>query len=61
MLTLLTGGGRLDQTTTWLKTITKAIIDAHQGSITVKSTEGKHSTFRVQLPETQKPTAVRSP
>ncbi len=33
--------------------ITKAIVDAHQGSITVESTVGTHSTFRVRLPETQ--------
>jgi len=33
--------------------ITKAIVDAHQGSITVESAVGAHSTFRVQLPETQ--------
>jgi signal transduction histidine kinase len=36
-------------------TITKAIVDAHQGSITVESAVGKHSTFRVRLPETQAP------
>jgi signal transduction histidine kinase len=34
-------------------TITKAIVEAHQGSITVESAIGKHSTFRVRLPETQ--------
>jgi signal transduction histidine kinase len=33
--------------------ITKAIVDAHQGSITVESAVGKHSTFRVHLPQTQ--------
>jgi two-component system, OmpR family, phosphate regulon sensor histidine kinase PhoR len=33
--------------------ITKAIVDAHQGLITVESAVGKHSTFRVQLPEMQ--------
>ncbi len=37
-------------------TITKAIVDAHHGSITVESTVGKGSTFRVRLPETQEPT-----
>jgi signal transduction histidine kinase len=34
-------------------TITKAIVDAHKGSITVKSTLGKESTFLVRLPNTQ--------
>jgi signal transduction histidine kinase len=33
--------------------ITKAIVDAHLGSITVESAVGAHSTFRVQLPATQ--------
>jgi signal transduction histidine kinase len=33
--------------------ITKAIVDAHRGSITVESTVGKHSTFRVHIPQTQ--------
>jgi signal transduction histidine kinase len=36
-------------------TITKAIVQAHQGSITVESAVGKYSTFRVRLPETQEP------
>jgi signal transduction histidine kinase len=35
--------------------ITKAIADAHQGVITVESAVGEHSTFRVQLPQTQEP------
>jgi signal transduction histidine kinase len=39
-------------------TITKAIVDAHQGSITVESAVGKHSTFRVRLPETQAPSPL---
>ena len=30
--------------------ITKAIVDAHRGTITVDSGVGRHSTFRVQLP-----------
>ncbi len=30
--------------------ITKAIVDAHSGTITVDSGLGRHSTFRVQLP-----------
>jgi signal transduction histidine kinase len=30
--------------------ITKAIVDAHRGTITVDSSVGRHSTFRVQLP-----------
>ena len=30
--------------------ITKAIVDAHQGTITVESALGSHTTFRVQLP-----------
>jgi signal transduction histidine kinase len=30
--------------------ITKAIVDAHRGTITVDSGLGRHSTFRVQLP-----------
>jgi signal transduction histidine kinase len=34
-------------------TITKAIVDAHKGSITVTSTLGKESTFLVRLPNTQ--------
>ena len=34
-------------------TITKAIVDAHHGSITVESTVGKGSTFRVRLPAVQ--------
>jgi signal transduction histidine kinase len=34
-------------------TITKAIVDAHKGSITVKSTLGKGSTFLARLPNTQ--------
>ena len=34
-------------------TITKAIVDAHKGSITVKSTLGEGSTFLVRLPDTQ--------
>jgi signal transduction histidine kinase len=34
-------------------TITKAIVDAHKGSITVKSTPGKGSTFLARLPNTQ--------
>ena len=34
-------------------TIVKAIVDAHHGSISVESTVGTSSTFRVQLPETQ--------
>jgi signal transduction histidine kinase len=34
-------------------TITKAIVDAHKGSIMVKSTLGKESTFLVRLPNTQ--------
>ena len=34
-------------------TITKEIVDAHHGSITVESAVGKYSTFRVRLPETQ--------
>jgi signal transduction histidine kinase len=33
--------------------ITKAIVDAHLGSITIESAVGAHSTFRVQLPATQ--------
>lgn len=33
--------------------ITKAIVDAHHGSITVESAVGRHSTFRVRLPQTQ--------
>ena len=32
--------------------ITKAIVDAHQGTITVESALGSHTTFRVQLPAT---------
>ena len=36
-------------------TITKAIVDAHKGSITVTSTLGKESTFLVRLPHTQVP------
>ena len=32
--------------------ITKAIVDAHRGTITVESSLGKHSTFRVSLPVT---------
>jgi signal transduction histidine kinase len=32
--------------------ITKAIVDAHRGTITVESSLGKHSTFRVSLPAT---------
>jgi signal transduction histidine kinase len=39
-------------------TITKAIVEAHQGSITVESVVGKHSTFRVRLPETQEQSPV---
>jgi signal transduction histidine kinase len=38
--------------------ITKAIVDAHQGLITIESAVGKHSTFRVQLPETQEPASA---
>jgi signal transduction histidine kinase len=34
-------------------TITKAIVDAHKGSITVTSTLGKESTFLVRLPNAQ--------
>jgi signal transduction histidine kinase len=34
-------------------TITKAIVDAHKGSITVKSTLGEGSTFLARLPNTQ--------
>jgi signal transduction histidine kinase len=34
-------------------TITKAIVDAHNGSITVTSTVGEESTFLVRLPVTQ--------
>jgi signal transduction histidine kinase len=34
-------------------TITKAIVDAHKGSITVESTLGKESTFLVRLPRSQ--------
>ena len=34
-------------------TIVKAIVDAHHGSISIESTVGTSSTFRVQLPETQ--------
>jgi signal transduction histidine kinase len=34
-------------------TITKAIVDAHKGSITVESTLGEKSTFLVRLPVTQ--------
>jgi signal transduction histidine kinase len=30
--------------------ITKAIVEAHKGTITVDSSVGRHSTFRVQLP-----------
>jgi signal transduction histidine kinase len=37
-------------------TITKAIVDAHNGTITVQSTVGKESIFLVRLPKTQKPT-----
>jgi signal transduction histidine kinase len=40
--------------------ITKTIVEAHQGSITVESAVGKHSTFRVQLPQTQEEGAVRA-
>ena len=32
--------------------ITKAIVDAHKGTITVDSSLGRHTTFRVQLPAT---------
>jgi signal transduction histidine kinase len=32
--------------------ITKAIVDAHRGTITVESVLGSHTTFRVQLPAT---------
>jgi signal transduction histidine kinase len=39
-------------------TITKAIVQAHQGSITVESAVGKYSTFRVRLPETQEPSSA---
>jgi signal transduction histidine kinase len=34
-------------------TITKAIVDAHKGTITVTSTLGKESTFLVRLPKAQ--------
>jgi signal transduction histidine kinase len=37
-------------------TITKAIVDAHRGSITVESTVGKESIFSVRLPVTQSAT-----
>jgi signal transduction histidine kinase len=40
--------------------ITKAIVDAHEGSITVESALGQHSTFRVQFPQTQEQGAVRA-
>ena len=33
--------------------ITKAIVDAHHGSITVESAVGRHATFRVRLPRVQ--------
>ncbi len=36
--------------------ITKAIVDAHHGSITVESAVGRYSIFRVRLPETHEPT-----
>jgi signal transduction histidine kinase len=35
--------------------ITKAIVDAHHGTITIESTIGKYSTFRVRLPEAHEP------
>ncbi len=38
--------------------ITKAIVDAHHGSITVESAVGRYSIFRVRLPETYEPAAV---
>ena len=34
-------------------TITKAIVDAHRGSITIESTVGKESIFSVRLPDTK--------
>ena len=34
-------------------TITKEIVDAHHGTVTVESVEGKYSIFRVRLPEMQ--------
>ncbi len=38
--------------------ITKAIVDAHHGSITVESAVGRYSIFRVRLPEAYEPAAV---
>lgn len=42
-------------------TITKAIVDAHKGSITVKSTVGKEAIFLVRLPKTQEPATPAGP